>query len=152
MDRSGMIVLSAQFRALTTTLSPFALSQLEGAMQVAFGVKNLRNVQLWTRDGATTRNFINPSLSSDDLDRRIAFARGLLEDRTPGFPTKIAAFEDFPQKNGLKLREYLSNPYTRSALSRILLNPDGSIGYEYDAYGFGWDDDVIDEDDLEEFR
>ena len=152
MDRPGMVLLSNQFRAYTQTLSSFALSTLERAMQIAFGVKNLRNVQLWTRAGATTRNFINPNLGTGDLEARVAFARALLEDRTPGFPTKVAEFDSYPEQNGRKLREYLANEYTRSALSRILVSPDGNIAYEYDVYGFGWADDVIDEDDLEEFR
>jgi len=152
MDRPGMILLSDQFRTYAQTLSTFALQQLERTMQIAFGVLNLRNVQLWTRAGATQRNFINPNISSDDMAKRISFARALIEDRVPTFPVKIAEFDDFPDKNGEKLREYLSNEYTRNALSRVLINPDGSIGYEYDAYGFGFDDDIIDEDDLEEFR
>ena len=152
MDRPGMVLLSEQFRAYAQTLSAFALSTLESTMQVAFGVKNLRNVQLWTRVGAVQRNFINPSIGTNDIDSRIAFVRGILEDRVPSFPVKIAEFDSFPTQNGLKLKEYLANPYTRSALSRILINPDGNIAYEYDMYGFGWNDDVVDEDDLEEFR
>lgn len=152
MDRVGMATLSDQFRAYAQTLSGFALAQLESTMQTTFGLKNLRNVQLWTRPGATTRNFINPRVGTLDLDMRIAFAQGILESRTPSFPTKITQFEDFPDKNGLKLREYLSNNYTRSAMARILINPDGSVAFEYDVYGSGFVDEIVDEDDLEEFR
>ena len=152
MDRAGMALLSQQFRTYCSTLSPFALNQLENTLKTAFAVQNLRNVQLWTRSGTVQRNIINPAISTDDLRQRTSFVRALIEDRTPGFPTKIAEFEDLPDKNGRKLREYLSNEYTRNALARILINPEGSIGFEYDAYGFGFDDDTIDEDDLEEFR
>lgn len=152
LDRPGMVALSDQFRAYAQTLSGFALDQLERAMQIAFGVLNLRNVRLWTRVGGVQRNFINPNISSDDLQKRASFARALTEARVPTFPVKIAEFDGFPDKNGEKLREYLANEYTRNALSRVLINPDGSIGFEYDAYGFGFDDDIIDEDDLEEFR
>jgi len=152
MDRPGMVALSDQFRTYAQTLSGFALAQFEATIQTTFGIKNLRNVQLWTRSGSTTRNFINSNVSTLDLDMRIAFAQGILEARVPTFPTKVKSFDGFPDKNGLKLREYLSNNYTRSAMARILVNPDGSIGYEYDVYGNGFVDEYVDEDDLEEFR
>lgn len=151
MDKATLALLSNQFRTYCGSLSPFALGTLERTMQYGFGVKNLRNVQLWTRDGSVTRNILNSSISGKELDSRLAFVQGLLETRTPTFPTKIKELDNYDMQNGLKLAEYLSSPYIRSALARILINPDGTIALEYDVYGEGFADDFLDEDELDEF-
>lgn len=151
MNREEMKLLSDTFRSYVGTLSAFARDNLERTIQTTFGIKNLRNVQLWTRPGAVQRDIVNPRIGTIDYDMRVAFVTGLLEQRVPTFPVKTTEFDDLAGKNGLKLREYLLNEYTRKALSRILINPDGTIGFEYDVYGNGYDDDQVNEDDLEEF-
>lgn len=151
MDRPGMVALSNAFRAFFDNVSDFAKLQIEKLIQVVFDVKNLRNVQLWTRRGAQQRNFINPTLGTLEIDMRIAFAQGVIEQRIPTFPVKLKEFDGFLESNGRKLREYLQNDYVRLAISRILFNPEGEAAIEYDAYGNGYPEDPPDEDDLEEF-
>lgn len=151
MDRNGMTALSEAFRGYFDSVSEFARLQIEKLMQVTFNVKNLRNVQLWTRRGAQTRNFVNPTLGALEIDMRIAFAQGVIEQRIPTFPVKLKEFDGYLEANGQKLREYLQSDYVRLAVSRILFNPEGECALEYDAYGNGYPEDPPDEDDLEEF-
>lgn len=151
MDKATLTLLSNEFRNYCSNLSQFALGTLERTLQYGFGVKNLRNVQLWTRNGATTRNILNSSISGKELDSRLSFVQALLETRVPTFPTKIKELDNYDMQNGLKLAEYLASPYIRSALARILVNPDGTIALEYDVYGEGFTDDFLDEDELDEF-
>jgi len=144
--------LSGLFRQFCSNLSSFALNTLEKTIQVAFNIKNLRNVQLWTRAGAVQRNFVNASTSPLELSMRIEFAQGLLEQRQPNVPTKIKEFDGFTEAAGKKLREYLQNDYVRQNTRRILINPDGTLAIEYDTYGDSVGEDELDEDDLDEFR
>lgn len=146
-----MVALSSVFRVYTSSLALGQLQYLEKAIQTAFDVKNLRNVQLWTRQGSTQRNFINPTLSTLEIEKRVAFAQALLESRTPTFPTKIKTWDGFPEANAKRLGQYLNDSYTRSAVTNIYFVA-GDIQFVYDAYGYGYDDEVIDEDDLEEFK
>lgn len=152
MDRVGMVQLSSMFRDFCGQLSTFALQNLERQMKDAFSIKNLSNVQKWTRSGVIQRNFINASSNSLDLDMRISFARGLLEQRPPGMPVKVKEFTDMVANNGKKIREYLQNDFVRKQLKRVFLDPIGGIAFEYDASSNVEPDDSFDEDDLEEFR
>lgn len=150
MDRDGMAALSSVFRAYTSSLPTTQLQYIERAIQQAFDVTHLRNVQLWTRSGATQRNFVNPRLSTLEIEKRVAFAQALMETRTPTFPTKEKTWDGYPDDNARRMGQYLNERYTRSAVTNIYFNA-GDISFVYDAYGYGYDDEVIDEDDLEEF-
>jgi len=151
MDRAGMAALSEQLRQFCTRVGIVQRSYIESAMQVVFDIQNIRSVQLWCRPGIQTRNFINPSVSSESLEKRIAFAQALLEQRFPNFPVKHSDFDKTPSANALKLKEYLDNPYTRTAVTNIDFLA-GDIRYTYDAYGYGYAEEEISDDELEEFR
>lgn len=150
MNRAAMAALSAAFRSQFAQFDVNTRNATELVMKDVFEVRNLRSVQLWTRFGSAQRNFINPSISLRDFERRVAFAQALLETRTPNFPVKVKTFDNFLEGNAKKLSQYLDNDYTRSALTQITIAPE-SITFTYDAYGYGYVDDETEEGDLDEF-
>lgn len=150
MDRAAMAAISQAFRSQFEMMDPAIRLVAEQTMQIAFEVKNLRSVRLWTRIGTQQRNFINPSIGLGDFTRRVAFAQAVIEGRVPTFPVKTKFLRDYTNNNGKKLKQYLENDYTRNGLTRVDFGPSGIV-LEYDAYGNGYPDDDTSEEDLDEF-
>lgn len=81
--------ISNTFRAtIQTRLNTPQRTFFESLLQSWFGVKNIRNVQLWTRFGSQTRNFINRNLGDLDLILRTFVATKFVQADTATVPTK----------------------------------------------------------------
>lgn len=125
-------VISDNFR--TAVSNRFDLEQrleFEKLLQISLGIKNLRNVQLWTRFGVSERNFINRNLGEYELDLRTTIAFLVINRATPSAPTKEVAFvspvTDFDAK---RFVEYLNDEYIKAYSNRIF--PSGrSLILEY---------------------
>lgn len=133
-------LLSDRFRNLTASFSGFQRLNLEKAMLQAFSSASLRNVQLWTRNNQSRRNFISSQTDPKERERRILFANAILNTQPVNRPAKYASQNSSPQANGQKLLEYLISPYIvgtgglPAALIKILVDVDGSFTLVYNAY------------------
>ncbi len=144
-----MAALSAAFRGFCASLGGVELETLEIQLQNAFGIRNIRNVQLWTRQGTQQRNIINSRLGAMELEMRVALVRGLLNESPISVPTKVASIEGRSSLLTQRLGRYLQDNYTRDNLIKIVVSPSGLL-YIYDAYGTG--DDEIPDESSDEFE
>lgn len=134
MTPAEMSALSDQFRAFYQSYNEETKQFFLTVVQETFLIANRRNVELWVTENATRRNFINRSTSPGDLEMRKAFVEALTYGGPVVGPQKEAKFGNWPTRNGQKLREYLSNNYTRKNVTTIgFLN--GQVIYTYDVYG-----------------
>ncbi len=88
-DAELAAAISNTFRAtVTTRLNTPQRAFFEELLMRWFGIKNLRNVQLWTRQGAVTRNFINRNLGEFEMNLRTFVATKFIQGDFYGRPTK----------------------------------------------------------------
>lgn len=115
--------LSQAFRsAVTIRLSNSQRLLFEGLLQIVFGIKNLRNVQLWTRIGVQQRNFIQSRLGELELDTRVFLVDKFLVEQIPPFPVKTKCFR-LPADSELarKFSEWIQDNYIREYCTRIYM-------------------------------
>lgn len=145
-DYSG---LSEQLRLYYASLSPEVQDRFLTVIQQTFQVKNRRNAELWVTQSETRRNFINRSVSPLELEMRVAFAKGLVNDVPPTTIQKQSEFGINSNRVAFKLRQYLADDFTRNAVTTIgfLLN---DVIYIYDADSSAFED--IDDDASDEFE
>ena len=138
--------ISQQFRsAITVRLEEYQRSLFEGLIRQLFAVKNIRNVQLWTRFGAVQRRFIRPGLPELELDTRAFLATKFISLEIAAYPVKVKCFL-LPTDNelGQKFFEYINDNYIREYTVRIFMQ--GSfICIEYAADS----DAPVDNEDLD---
>lgn len=108
----------------------------EQLLQSTFGLKNVRNAQLWVTDNQVKRNFINGNLGALERNMREAFMRGILQSKPQESPSKQFVSDDVPRKAGQKLRKYLFDDYTRQNVLSIEFNG-GTLTFAYESYGSG---------------
>lgn len=111
ITRQERIFLSEQFRNYCSNLPINALRELENTLLTTFQVKNIRNVQLWTRSGVQTRNFLPTNSSSSEFLQRYNLCKAILDQRPISFPVKIADLRGNAISKGNSLRDYLTDPY-----------------------------------------
>lgn len=115
--------LSQAFRSqVTIRLNTSQKDGFERMLQTLFGIKNLRNVQLWTRFGTQQRNILNRNLGEAELDTRTFLVDRFLVQQEPPFPVKRKCFT-LPMSNEevYTFSKYLSDPYVRAFATRILV-------------------------------
>lgn len=144
-DYSG---LSEQFRLYYESLSPEIQDRFITATQVTFGIKNRRNVELWVSRGQVRRSFINRKTSPLELEMREAYVKGLINNVPPSTIQKVSDLGINANRIGYKMRQYLTEDFTREAVTSIGFLPDKTL-YTYDADSSAFDD--IDDDASEEF-
>lgn len=92
----------------------------EELLQRILGIKNLRNVQLWTRYGSVQRNIINSRLGEYELDIRVFLADRFVQNATPFFPVKTKAFQlPADSETARKFLLYLNDNWIREYCTRI---------------------------------
>ena len=146
---ADLTTISDAFRTKFQQLEPEYRLEYEQILQSAFGLKNIRNVQLWTRNGTQQRNFLNTSVAPLELEARLTFAMAFLNETPPTSPQKETEITGSAKRKGQRLREYLFNDYTRDAATIITLEG-GEILYAYTADSSGGDladDELSDEFD-----
>lgn len=113
--------ISNTFRAtIFLRLNNQQRSDFEYLLQSWLGIKNLRNVQLWTRQGAVTRNFINRGLGEVELDLRILIASKFINNAEPTFPIKTKCwFRPLDSSDAQNSFQYLTDNFVREYLTRI---------------------------------
>jgi hypothetical protein len=136
---SGDKAISDALRDKMDALPLDARRAIQREMLDAFGTNSLRNVQLWTEKGASTRNFINSQLGDAERYRRYLFASAVLAEGTPNRPSKTTVIGGIGEAGTGRLGELLhnrwfngQNPYG-AAISRISPNSDGSLTITYDS-------------------
>jgi hypothetical protein len=88
-DAQLAAAISNTFRAtVTTRLNTPQRTFFETLLMAWFGIKNVRNVQLWTREGVQTRNFINRNLGEVEMDLRTFVASKFIQGDFYNRPTK----------------------------------------------------------------
>lgn len=115
-DPNLAVVISNAFRsAITTRLSDEDRRYFEAMLQAWTGIKNIRNVQLWTRFGTVQRNFINSRLSDRDLDFRLFIAQSFITTGIPNYPTKTHVWS-MPPTNDINQKTYnwFNEPFIRA--------------------------------------
>jgi len=81
--------ISNTFRATCTTrITTIQRAYFESLLQKWFGLKNIRNAQLWTRPGTQTRDFINRNLGEFELTIRLFVANKFLQLDNANAPVK----------------------------------------------------------------
>lgn len=94
--------------------------EFERLLQISLGIKNLRNVQLWTRYGTQERDFINSRLGEYELDLRTTIAFLIINTATPSAPTKEIAFVSPVNDNDAKrFVTYLTDEFVRAYSNRL---------------------------------
>lgn len=94
--------------------------EFESLLQRVFGIKNIRNVQLWTRYGSTQRNIINRNLGERELDQRVFLADRFVQNALPFFPVKTKPFQlPADDETARKFFIYLNDNYIREYATRI---------------------------------
>lgn len=126
--------LSNLFRsACTTRLSSTALVRFEFLLQALLGIKNIRNVQLWTRFGSVQRNFINRNLGQYELGLRTFIAEKFVNNSAPFFPVKTKPFFlPATDETAEKLSQWLNDNWIREYTTRIIVE-DVALLVEYSA-------------------
>lgn len=114
-------VVSDAFRsAVETRLLMSERLELEKLLQSVLNIKNIRNVQLWTRFQATQRNFINRNLGEYEMDLRMWIAEKFINNTAPTFPTKVRRFTTpMNTSDYQKFLQYATDNYIREYTTRI---------------------------------
>lgn len=141
--------LSDQFREYAQALSPDVRERFIQVTQATFGIKERRNVILWITEAATRRNFINRQLGPLEIEMRQAYVFGLTNNVPPNTIQKETELPLNPQRAGYKMRQYLSEDFTRESVTSIGFLPD-KILYTYNADSGAFED--IDDDASAEFE
>ena len=133
-DQQLASAISNTFRsAVTTRLDDVQRSSFESLLQRIFGIKNVRNVQLWTRFGTQQRNIINRNLGEYELDLRTFLADRFIQIAEPNFPVKLKRFQlPVSDSDAKKFFEYLNDNFIREYCTRIFIEGTG-IYIEYAA-------------------
>ena len=123
-DRELARVISDTFRqTVTNRLDAQQRLDFERLLQQLFGVKNLRNVQLWTRPGAQQRNFIYDRLGERELDLRVFLADRFIQSAMPTFPVKTKGFElPASNKTAFDIFKWLNDSWIRAYCTRIFIS------------------------------
>lgn len=114
-------VLSDNFRiAVTNRFDSEQRLEFERLLQISLGIKNIRNVQLWTRFGAATRNFISRNLGEYEMDLRTTIAFLVVNNASPSAPVKQVPFV-FPITNfdAERFTGYLNDEYIQAYSNRL---------------------------------
>ena len=123
-NQEQAFLLSQAFRTqMVTRLNITQRDGFERLIQVVFGIKNLRNVQLWTRFGTQQRNILNRALGELELDARTFLVDRFLVQQEPPFPVKRKCFR-IPTTNedARTFSLYLTDSYIRAYATRILVD------------------------------
>lgn len=114
-------IISDNFRvAVTNKFDSEQRLEFERLLQIALGIKNLRNVQLWTRFGSQTRDFISNRLGEYELDLRTTIAFLVINSPFPSAPTKEIAFvSPISNFDAKRFVEYLNDEYVRAYANRL---------------------------------
>jgi len=131
-DSQLAAAISQTFRAVCSSrLTNYQRNNFEYLLQSWLGIKNLRNVQLWTRPGTQTRDIINSRLGEYELDLRLLITQAFINNADPQFPVKTKCWQ-LPATNN-EAREsfgYLNDNYVREYLTRIFFT-DFFFCFEY---------------------
>ena len=104
-----------------------------------FSASNLRNVQLWTEDRATTRNFINRQIDPGERKMREDWARAVLAVGPPSRPQKSINVSVGTLQGDNRLLRLMSDPWINgkndygAIITWIRFNGDGSITLFHDS-------------------
>lgn len=117
-------VISDNFRdAVTFRLGGYQRGEFEAMLQAILGIKNRRNVQLWTRPGVQTRNFINKNLGQYELGLREFIAKRFINNVEPSYPVKRKPFIlPMDTQDHQKILTYFNDPWIRAYCSRIFFS------------------------------
>lgn len=85
-----------------------------------FGLRNIRNAQLWTRIGASQRNILNRTLGEFELDLRTFVADRFIQNIPPSFTTKTKCWR-LPPDNSINAQTFswFQDNWIREYCSRI---------------------------------
>jgi hypothetical protein len=122
-DATEAANLSNLFRsAVTTRLDSGQRGIFESFLQSLLGIRNIRNVQLWTRFGSVQRNFINRNLGQYELDLRTFVASKFVNNLEPNYPVKqkawLPAIDELAAQSFLK---YFDDNYIKEYSSRLYM-------------------------------
>lgn len=132
-------LLSERFRAFTNLLPDFTRKNLQSAMLGVFSASNLRNVQLWTQERATTRNFINNQIDAEERQMRSDWARAVLASGPASSPQKSYDIEAGTLAGNARLQRLMADPWINgkndygAIITFIRFNGDGSLTLYHDA-------------------
>lgn len=114
-------VISDNFReAINTRLGGYQRQEFEYMLQAILGIKNLRNVQLWTREGAVKRNFISRNLGQYEMSLRIFIADRFIQNIEPSYPVKKKPFTlPLETSDYRKILQYFNDQWIRNYCTRI---------------------------------
>lgn len=132
-------LLSDRFRTYCSSLPDFSRKNLQSAMLGVFSASTLRNVQLWTEDRSTTRNFINRQIDPDERALRETWARAVLASSPPSRPQKSIDVEAGSLAGNARLQRLMADPWINgkndygAIISYIRINGDGSITLWHDS-------------------
>lgn len=132
MTNDEMAVLSDLFREKALNQTSADRAALIDLMTSTFALKNRRSAELWVTDATTQRNILNRNSDPLGFKMRLAFVESYLRGTPSTTPQKFTRLEDWPQKNGDRLRRYLTDDYTRIALTRLVVTAEATE-FEYDA-------------------
>ncbi len=120
-DSQLALTISNAFREVCNTrIGGYQRQQFEFMLQSILGVKNIRNVQLWTRYGVLTRNFISSRLGQYELSLRLFIADRFIQNIHPTYPVKTKPFLlPMDTQDYQKILQYFNDPWIREYCSRI---------------------------------
>ena len=123
-DEALAKVISEKFReAVTLRLGGYQRTEFEAMLQAILGIKNRRNVQLWTRYGVQERDFLYKRLGQYELGLREFIARRFINNIEPSYPVKRKPFflpldtQDYQQ-----ILRYFNDKWIRAYCSRIFFS------------------------------
>jgi hypothetical protein len=158
MPDTRYTALNDLFRAKISSLPTSLRNDFEKVIQHTLGIKNLRNVQLWTRDTATRRSFINESNSPDVRALKIKLAENIIQGDIPtNEPIKNKTFTDADNiaTRARNLKSYLLGSYTGINGRGIKFNTsENTFSYIYaaDSSNYMDDSDDLTEEELNELE
>lgn len=120
-DSQLALTISNTFREVCNTrIGGYQRQELEQLLQSILGIKNIRNVQLWTRYGVQTRNLINGNLGQYELSLRLFIADRFIQNIQPTYPVKTKPFSlPMEAQDYQKILQYFNDPWIREYCSRI---------------------------------
>lgn len=123
-DQQLANAISNTFRATCVTrLTTPQRGFFEQLLTAWFGLKNIRNAQLWTRFGSQTRNIINRNLGEFELDMRVFIADRFIQSVPPNFVVKTKFWRMPPDDEiARKTFEWFQDPYIRAYTTRIFFD------------------------------